>query len=59
VDRPFYGFWIFVVLTDIAHEFSLEIWNRSKYTARDDVAFNLGEPKLNLVELWGVGRSEM
>ena len=47
---PFYGFRIPVVLTDIAHEFSFEVGNGSKYAAGDDVSFDLGKPKLDLVE---------
>jgi hypothetical protein len=47
---PLYDFWILVVLTDIAQEFSFEVRNGSKYTAGDDVSFNLGKPKLDLVE---------
>ena len=41
---------MFVVLTDVAQEFSLKFGCRRKDAAGDDVAFDLGEPQLHLVE---------
>ena len=46
-------------MTDVAHEFSLEVGDGSEYAARDDVALDLAEPQLDLVEPRGVGRSEV
>lgn len=38
------------LLADVAHKLSLQIVDRSEDAARDDVAFDLGEPQLNLDE---------
>jgi hypothetical protein len=52
-------FGVFVVVADVAHEFSLQVWHRGEHAASDDVALDLGEPQLDLVEPGGVGRSEV
>jgi len=36
------------MLADVAHDFSLEVWDRGKHAARDHVAFDLGETRLRL-----------
>ena len=46
-------------MADVAHELSLEIRDRSEHAASDDVALDLAEPQLDLVEPGGVGRSEV
>jgi hypothetical protein len=44
---------------DVLHELSSQVGQRREHTAGNDVALDLGEPEFNLVELRGVGRSEM
>ncbi len=39
--------------------FRLQVWDRGEYASRDHVAFDLGEPQLDLVEPGRVGRSEV
>src|ERR1700730_10877861 len=56
---PLHGTGRFVVLTDVAHEFSLQIRDGSEYTSRDDIALDLAEPQLDLIEPRRVGRSEV
>jgi hypothetical protein len=38
------------VCVDVASEFASQVGNRGKDAARDDLAFDLGEPDLYLVE---------
>ena len=47
---PFHRLGIFIVLSDISHEFSLEVRNRCKDTSSDYVAFDFCEPQFNLIE---------
>src|SRR6266853_1014360 len=56
---PLHGTGRFVVLTDVAHKFSLQIRNGSEYASRDDVALDLAEPQLDLIQPRRVGRSEV
>src|SRR5258708_10095436 len=49
----------FVVLTDVSHELSLQIRDGSEYASGDDVALDLAEPQLHLIEPRRVGRSEV
>jgi hypothetical protein len=37
-------------MTDVAHELALKVGQRSEDASGDDVAFDLGEPQLNLIE---------
>ena len=46
-------------MADVAHEFSFEVCNRGEYAAGDDIAFDLAEPQLDLVEPRGVRRGEV
>ncbi len=47
------------VLADVAHELSLQIGDRSEDAARGTVAFDLGEPQLDLVEPRRIGPVEV
>lgn len=49
----------FRVSTDVAHEFSREIFDRGKDSASDDLTLQSGEPNLNLIEPGRNGRCEM
>lgn len=46
-------------MPDIAHQFLAEILDRGKDTSGDDLALDLREPALDLVEPRGVRRREM
>ena len=46
VDRPSIG----GVGVDVASEFASQVGNRGEDAARDDLAFDLGEPDLDLIE---------
>src|SRR5713101_673371 len=56
---PLYRTGRFVVLTDVSHELSLQIRDGSEYASGDDVALDLAEPQLHLIEPRRVGRSEV
>src|ERR1700692_1690836 len=56
---PLHGTGRFVVLTDVSHELSLQIRNGSEYTSRDDIALDLAEPQLDLIQPRRVGWSEV
>ena len=56
---PLHGSGCLVVLTDVTHEFSLQIRNRCEHPAGNDVALDLAEPKLDLVQPGGVRGSEV
>jgi len=47
---PFERFGGAVVVTDEAHQFARQVLDRAKDAAGDDVALDLGEPVLDLVE---------
>jgi hypothetical protein len=56
---PFHGTGRFVVVTDVAQELPFQIRDGSKYSSRDDVAVDLAEPQLDLIQPGRVGRSEV
>ena len=56
---PLHGTGRFVVLTDVSHELSLQVRDGSEYAAGDDVAFDLTEPQLDLVQPRRVGGREV
>jgi len=56
---PLHGTWRFVVLPDVAQELFLQIRDGSEYSSRDDVAVDLAEPQLDLIQPGGVGRREV
>ena len=46
-------------MPDVLHELSPQVGHRREYTARNDVALDLGKPEFDLVEPGGIGRSEV
>jgi hypothetical protein len=56
---PLHGTGRFVVLTDVSHELALQIKDRSEYTSCDDIALDLAEPQLDLIQPRRIGRSEV
>src|SRR5947209_9388980 len=56
---PLHGSGRFVVLTDVSQEFFVQIRNGSEYASGDDVALDLAEPQLDLIQPRRVGRSEV
>src|SRR5882757_4916341 len=56
---PFHSPRRLVVLADVSHELALQVGDGSKDTSGDDVALDLAEPQLNLVQPGGVSRSEV
>ena len=56
---PFDGGGGFVVVTDVAQEFSPQVVQGAKDAARNDVTLDFGEPIFDLVEPGGVGRREV
>src|SRR5258708_6489299 len=56
---PLHGTGRFVVLTDVSQELSFQIRDGSEYASRDDVALDLAEPQLDLIQPRRVGRSEV
>jgi hypothetical protein len=44
---------------DVLHEFSAQVGHRREYTARNDVALDVGKPEFDLVEPGGISWSEM
>jgi hypothetical protein len=55
---PFDGFESLVILADITHQLATQIGNGSEDTSCDNVAFDLGEPQLDLVEPGRISRNE-
>src|SRR5438445_10590239 len=55
---PLHGSGRFVVLTDVSQELFVQIRNGSEYASGDDVALDLAEPQLDLIQPRRVGRSE-
>ena len=49
----------FVVLTDVSQELPLQIRDGSEDASRDDIALDLTEPQLDLIQPGRVGRSEV
>ena len=56
---PLHGTGRFVVLTDVSHELSFQVGDGSEYAARDNIALNLAEPQLDLVQPRRVGGREV
>ena len=56
---PLHSKRLFVVLTEVSQEPSLQIRDGSKYASRDDVALDLAEPHLDLLQPRRAGRSEV
>jgi len=56
---PFYGFGFLIVLTDVAHEFVVQVLDRCENPSRDDIALDLGEPQFYLIEPGGIRRGKM
>ena len=56
---PFYGFRFLIVLTDVAHEFFVQVLDRCEYPPCDDIALDFGKPQFHLIEPGGIGRGEM
>jgi hypothetical protein len=48
-----------VVLIDVVHELAAQICSRGEDAAVDEVALDLGEPELDLVQPRGIGRREV
>ena len=48
-----------IVVADVAPDLAREIGHRGKDTAREQVAFDLGKPELDLVEPRGIRRGEV
>jgi hypothetical protein len=48
-----------VIGADIAHELAGKVLDGREDAARNDIAFDLGEPELYLIEPGGIGRREM
>src|SRR5258708_16128407 len=51
---PFNRRWFSIVGADIAHDFAVEIFNRTEDAVGDDVSLDFGEPDFDLVEPGGV-----
>jgi hypothetical protein len=47
---PLHGSGRFVVLTDVSQELFVQIRNGSEYASGDDIALDLAEPQLNLIQ---------
>ena len=56
---PLHGFRGFVVVADVAHELALQVGDGSEDTSGDNVALDLAEPQLDLVQPRGVSRGEV
>ena len=56
---PFHCARRFVVVPDVAQQLPLQIRDGSEYPSRDDVAVDLAEPQLDLIQPGRVGRSEV
>src|SRR6516164_2707369 len=52
--RPFNGCCFAIVGTDVAHNFAIEIFDRTEDAAGDEVSLDFGEPDFDLVEPGGV-----
>ena len=53
---PLHGFGCLVIGSDVAHEFAFQVMQEREDAPGDDVAFDLGEPELHVVQPGGVGR---
>ena len=56
---PFHSPRRLVVLADVSRELVLQVGNGSEDTSGDDVALDLAEPQLDLVQPRGVSRGEV
>ena len=56
---PFHSPRRLVVLADVSHELAFQVGNGSEDTSGDDVARDLAEPQLDLVQPRGVSRGEV
>ena len=56
---PFYGFGFLIVLTDVAHEFFVQVLDRCENPSRDDIALDLSEPQFDLIDPRGIRWGEM
>lgn len=52
--RPFNGCCIAIVGADVAHNFAIEIFDRTEDAASDEVSLDFGEPDFDLIEPGGV-----
>ena len=59
LNSPTEGCGGFVVLLDVADQFSGEVGCGSENSPRDDIALNFGKPDLDLIEPTGIGRGVM
>ena len=59
LNSPTEGCGGFVVLLDVADQFSGEVGCGSEDAASDDIALNFGKPDLDLIEPTGIGRGVM
>ena len=59
VILPFDWLRIFVVLTDVVHEFAIQVFYRSEDAAGDHITLDAREPTFHLVEPRRVGRREV
>jgi hypothetical protein len=57
--RPFDWGGFTVVGANIAHDFSVQIFDRGEDAAGNQITLDFREPDFNLVEPWGVGRRVM
>src|ERR1700720_3522070 len=57
--RPFNRSGFTIVGADIAHDFAVQIFDRSKDAAGDEIALNFREPDFDLIEPRRIGRRVM
>src|SRR6202035_625577 len=57
--RPFNRSGFTIVGADIAHDFAVQIFDRSKDAACDEIALNFREPDFDLIEPRRIGRRVM
>jgi hypothetical protein len=57
--RPFNRSGFAIVGADIAHDFAVQIFDRSKDAACDEIALNFREPDFDLIEPRRIGRRVM
>ena len=57
--RPFDRSGFTIVGADIAHDFAVQIFDRSKDAAGDEIALNFREPDFDLIEPRRIGRRVM
>src|SRR5215467_10545805 len=52
--RPFNGNCFAIIGADVAHNFAIEIFDRTEDAAGDEVSLDFGEPDFDLIEPGGV-----